>query len=370
MATSRLFYDITRVHADAIVNTCNPKPIYAAGTDGAIYRAAGAEELLAERKKIGDIHPGDIAVTPAFRLPAKYIIHASGPVWKGGANGEFDILTACYRKSLEKAVELGCKSIAFPLMATGVYGFPKEKALQIALGTIQMFVMAHDITVFLVIFSEAPYKLSLNIFPKIDAFIDSNEVEEKLRVEYLENEPEAGKLTEEEIEQYLESRRNLIRASRAHSGQNQTQNGENQKENQKDTPKKGKGTAADEALASAGVSFHDKLFEYIARSGLDSKEIYSAANMDRKLYSKICGKKEAKPKKKNVLSLAIGLHLNMDETKDLLARADCALNPHDKLDLAVEAFIRDKEYDIGTINWYLFSHKLDTLGDYGQEGLE
>lgn len=119
--------DITKVKADAIVNTANPEPKYAAGTDGAIYKAAGADKLLAERKKIGRIKCGDVAVTPAFNLKAKYIIHTVAPAWNGGNKGEFEALKSCYSRSLTKAAELGCESIAFPLIATGVYMFPKDK---------------------------------------------------------------------------------------------------------------------------------------------------------------------------------------------------------------------------------------------------
>ena len=125
--------DITKVKADAIVNTANPMPLYANGTDRAIYEAAGADQLLAERKKIGPIKRGEVAVTPAFQLNAKYIIHAVGPGWEGGNHGEYEILQSAYEKSLEKARKLGCQSIAFPLMATGVNGFPKRHAMKIAM---------------------------------------------------------------------------------------------------------------------------------------------------------------------------------------------------------------------------------------------
>ena len=137
--------DITKVKADIIVNTANPKPIYASGTDLAIYQAAGADALLAERKKIGDIARGDIAVTGAYALKAKYIIHTVGPIWIDGNQHEFEILESCYVKSLQKALELGCESIAFPLIAIGVYGFPKDQALQIAVSVFSRFLMENDI---------------------------------------------------------------------------------------------------------------------------------------------------------------------------------------------------------------------------------
>ena len=135
--------DITKVRADAIVNTANPRPIYAGGTDAAVYLAAGPEALLAERRKIGRISPGEAAVTPAFALPAEYIIHTVGPVWEGGGRGEYDLLASCYRKSLLLARQLGCRSIAFPLISTGVYGFPRDKALEIALSEISAFLEDH-----------------------------------------------------------------------------------------------------------------------------------------------------------------------------------------------------------------------------------
>ena len=126
--------DITKVKADAIVNTANPEPKYAAGTDGAIYKATGADKLWSERKKIGRIKFGDVAVTPAYKLKAKYIIHTVAPAWNGGNKGEFEVLKSCYSRSLTKAAELGCESIAFPLIATGVYMFPK-KGLKAELGS-------------------------------------------------------------------------------------------------------------------------------------------------------------------------------------------------------------------------------------------
>lgn len=131
--------DITRVKADVIVNTANPNPICASGTDLAIYEAAGKEKLLEERAGIGKIARGDIAVTGAYNLKAKYIIHTVGPVWTDGLHHEFEILEDCYRKSLQKALELKCESIAFPSISTGVYSFPVELAAKIAVRTVARF---------------------------------------------------------------------------------------------------------------------------------------------------------------------------------------------------------------------------------------
>ncbi|MDD6826031.1 MAG: macro domain-containing protein [Oscillospiraceae bacterium] len=170
--------DITKVKADVIVNTVNPKPVIGGGTDSAINKAAGEEKLLTERQKIGHIARGEMAVTPAFDLKAKYIIHTVGPIWEGGSKGEFDILRSCYRKSLEKAAELGCESVAFPLIATGVYGFPKDKALQIAMSEIGSFLMQDgtEMTVKLVVFGDKAFRLSRNLFFQVESFITDEEV--------------------------------------------------------------------------------------------------------------------------------------------------------------------------------------------------
>lgn len=160
--------DLTKVKADAIVNTANPKPTIGRGTDSAIFSAAGEKELLAARKKIGDIAPGDASYTDAFHLNAKYIIHTVGPAWFGGHKNEREILHSCYRNSLTLADKLSCKSIAFPLIATGVYGFPKDEALQIALSEINKFLLGHEMNVTLVVFDKKAFELSGKLVGEID----------------------------------------------------------------------------------------------------------------------------------------------------------------------------------------------------------
>ncbi|MBR3188696.1 MAG: macro domain-containing protein, partial [Lachnospiraceae bacterium] len=176
--------DITRVKADAIVNTANPEPCYASGTDAAIYEAAGADELLDARKKIGKITPGEAAVTSAFRLPAKYIIHTVGPAWIDGDHGEYDILRSCYRKSLLLADQLGCESIAFPLIATGIYGFPKDKALDIALTVIREHLEESDLQVTLVVFGQESFQIASGLVEQVEEYIDENYAAEKSEEEY------------------------------------------------------------------------------------------------------------------------------------------------------------------------------------------
>ena len=171
--------DITKIKADAIVNTANPEPVYMAGTDSAVYVAAGSEKLLEERRKIGRIAEGNVAVTPAFDLDAKYIFHTVGPIWQGGSYGEKEIVKNCYLNCLNKAVELGIDSIAFPLIATGIYGFPKAEALQIATSVFSTFLAENDLEITLVVFDNESFELTGKIFAGVNQFIDDNYVEEK-----------------------------------------------------------------------------------------------------------------------------------------------------------------------------------------------
>ena len=164
-------HDITRVAADIIVNTANSEPVIGRGTDSAIYAAAGADALLAARKQIGSIAPGQAAATPAFALPAKYIIHTVGPAWVDGDHGEREILRACYENTLALAVDLKAESIAFSLIATGVYGFPKDAALDIALSAIGKFLLTHEIHVILVVLGKEAFALSEKLVGSIDAFL-------------------------------------------------------------------------------------------------------------------------------------------------------------------------------------------------------
>ena len=176
--------DITKVAADAIVDTANPQPVIGAGTDSAIYKAAGAELLLAERRKIGAIHPGEAAVTPAFALPAKYIIHTVGPAWQGGDAGEFETLASCYCKSLLLAKQLGCESVAFPLISTGTYGFPKDKALSVAMETIGEFLQGDDLDVTLTVLNKEAFTLSQDLLDDVQSYIDDRTAEMLHQMEY------------------------------------------------------------------------------------------------------------------------------------------------------------------------------------------
>ena len=319
--------NITLVKADAIVNTANPMPVVGGGTDSAIYDAAGREKLLEKRREIGEIKPGDARVTEAFALDAKYIIHTVGPMWIDGAHGEMDVLRNCYRNSLELAGELSCKSIAFPLISTGVYGFPKDEALQIALAEINWFLLKSDMLVILVVFDRKSFELSGKLLSGIEEYIDENGVDITRKQEYGSN----SRFSRDEHVFHINSE---IKPEKKLS----------------------------DVLGEAGKSFQDKLFELIDASGMTDVEVYKKANIDRKVFSSIKCKKDYKPSKKTAVSFAIALKLDMAATKDLLGRAGFALSPSSRFDLIISYFVEKKIYDIYEINAALFEYDEQILG--------
>lgn len=177
--------DITLMNTEAIVNTANDYPTVGTGCDNAVYKAAGYEKLLAYRKKkIGLVPEGGVFITPGFDLQAKYIIHAVSPFYMGGNEGEEDKLRSCYRKSLQLAKEYGIKSIAFPLISTGSFGYPKEGGIRIAIDEIHAFLLHNDMDIFLVVFDEKAKSLGNKIYPELQEYINQNYIEDKLKEEY------------------------------------------------------------------------------------------------------------------------------------------------------------------------------------------
>ena len=350
--------DITKVNADAIVNTANPNPICASGTDLAIYKAAGKKQLLAERQKIGKIARGDVAVTGAYQLQAKYIIHTVGPIWEDGKKHEFDTLESCYRKSLQKAVELKCESIAFPLISTGVYGFPKDKALQIAVSVFSEFLTENEMQIILVVFDKKSFQLSGQIVGEIDSYIDANYVSESHKKEYLvgsKGRARSRHIPDEELyEQILRSE---------DIEESHTFDEEPDADIRLTEPcMLSADMSLEDQLANMGASFHEKLFDLIEAVGIDNKDVWKNANLDRKHFSKIQCDEHYHPKKKTVMALCIALHLDLEQSKDLMARADWAFSPSSKFDLIVQKAIIDKQYDIMQLNVTLFKYTNEILG--------
>ena len=375
--------NLTKVHADAIVNTANPMPVYGDGTDRAIYMAAGADELLAERRKIGAISRGEAAVTKAFRLPARFIIHTVGPVWQGGDHGEFETLRSCYRKSLLLAEQLECQSIAFPLISTGVYGFPRDKALDIALSCFREHLRDSEIDIILVVFDRKSFQLSEELVSDVEQFIDEQTVKYQYEMEMPSVSLSYG------AEQERRERggpKGSDRAKRAKSAapkqekrpkpkpqerQKSVRRGifdpeiaalfERLKEKQSGHGADLKQGSLEDVMNNIGETFQQRLLRMIDERQYTDAQVYKKALLDRKLFSKIRCKEDYNPSKKTVLALALALELNLDETIDLLARAGYALSPSSKSDLLVEYCILKEKYDLIDVNALLFHYGLPTL---------
>ena len=334
--------DITKVSADAIVNTANPKPVIGSGTDSAIYKAAGENNLLAARKAIGDIEPGQAVHTNAFKLKAKYIIHTVGPVWVDGKHGEKDILRSCYANSLSLADKLKCKSVAFPLISSGAYGFPKDTALDVALSEIGKFLLTHDMNITLVVFDKTAFELSEKLMGEIKQFID-----EQTAASLREQERFHGNLRLNARSVYFEEERK--RALSQHGRAPVFP----------DIAEKN----LSETVCSAGQTFQEKLFELIDKSGMDDVTVYKKANIDRKVFSRIRSKRDYKPKKKTAVAFAIALELDLPTTVDLLARAEIAFSQSNLFDLIIAYFITHGIYDMFEINAALFQYDQPVLGE-------
>ena len=409
MAFEIIRNDITRVAADAVVNTANPLPVVGGGTDTAVYRAAGERRLLAQRKKIGDIAPGQAVRTAAFRLPAKHIIHTVGPVWQGGDHGERDVLRACYANSLALAGKLGCGSVAFPLIAAGSYGFPKDEALRIALEEIGKFLLTHEMRVILVVFDAASFALSSSLLGDIQQFIDDRAAGLLREQEYggktrharahgrFEPFPAEDNAADTDGASELPpADAGFSEADRRAEAPERTETagplfcapavqkqaaGPFHLPSRKVAAEKSRAPAPpaasravpfadfaagqkslDEMLNSAGETFQQRLFALIDASGMDDVTVYKKANIDRKVFSRIRCKADYKPTKKTAVAFAIALELDMPTMLDLLARAEIAFSPSSKFDLIVTYFVTHRIYDIFEINAALFQYGQPLLG--------
>ena len=320
--------DITKMKVDAIVNAANETLLGGGGVDGCIHRAAGPE-LLQECRTLGGCRTGEAKITGAYRLPCRYIIHTVGPVWNGGKYGEREQLASCYRISLALAKEHGCETVAFPLISSGIFGYPKDQALRVAVDTIGEFLLHNDMTVYIVIFSRTAYQISSKLFADIAEYVDDHYVDA-----------------------HTDSQRERLRRRGVVESRMLTA--------YEDAPMAASGL--DEALAHLDAGFSETLLKIIDRSGKKDAEVYKKANVDRKLFSKIRNNPDYKPSKPTAIAFAIALELNLDETRDLVARAGYALSASSKFDVIIEYFIRQKKYDIFEINEALFAFDQSLLG--------
>lgn len=321
--------DITKMSVDAIVNAAKESLLGGGGVDGCIHRAAGPE-LLQECRTLGGCRIGEAKITGAYRLPYRYIIHTVGPVWNGGKYGEREQLASCYRTSLALAKEHGCETVAFPLISSGIFGYPKNQALRVAVDTIGEFLLHNDMTVYIVIFSRTAYQISSKLFADIAEYVDDHYVDA-----------------------HTDSRRDRLRRMSVLEGRALSA-----------------GAAAapmsadnlDDLLAHLDAGFSETLLKLIDRSGKKDAEVYKKANVDRKLFSKIRNNPDYKPSKPTAVAFAIALELSLPETRDLIARAGYALSPSSKFDVIIEYFIMQRDYDIFKINEALFAFDQSLLG--------
>ena len=350
--------DIVRMKADAIVNTANPKPVVGRGTDAAIYDAAGPQ-LLNARRQIGRIMPGCCAVTPAYALDASYVIHAVGPRWQGGEQNEQALLRQCYDRALALASDLGCRSIAFPLISTGNYGFPKDLALEIAVSAFRAFLAGSDIRIFLVVWDRTSVRLSERLQENVKKYVDENYVEQKTQEEYASS-PK------------LSMRRR--RRPSFFDGPGKTSSAPDAAFGAVPFPAPcaapcEAATAEDsdepslrELLRQTDAGFSETLLRLIDDSGKKDAEIYRRANLTRQHFFKIRSNPAYRPTKATALALAIALELDLEQTKDLIGRAGYALTNSSKFDVIITYFIRQRRYDIFEINTALYEYDQLTLG--------
>lgn len=317
--------DITKMQVDAIVNAANQELRMGGGVCGAIFQAAGSTELQQACNSLGNCQTGEAVITDAFKLDAKYIIHAVGPVWRNGSDKEEELLTACYNNSLNLALSHGCESIAFPLISSGIYGYPKEQALQVAISTISSFLMNHEMLVYIVVFDKKAFQLSEKLFKSIEEYIDEHYIEE-MNLDYGKNRRE---------EYLLEARMTEIQSS---------------------------DILLKDIVDHLDESFSEMLLRLIDERDLTDVAVYKSANIDRRLFSKIRNNKDYTPLKKTVVAFSIALRLNLEETNSLLEKAGYTLSRSHKFDVIIEYFIRQENYNIFEINEALFSFDQVLLG--------
>jgi len=347
--------DIVNMQVDAVVNTANPNPAIGTGVDGGIHKKAG-HELLGARKKIGCINFGDAVITPGFGLDAKYVIHTVGPIWKDGNHGEEQILASCYRKSLALAKEHKCESIAFPLIATGNYGFPKSLALQIAVREISSFLLGNEMQIYLVVFGKEAFALSEKLFKSVSSYIDENYICSKTLDEYGTESVHGSGLEIRRIGESLKDR------SRIHEDICPSKALEERLD-----MSVGAAVAMDsdgwgQLLKDLDAGFSEMLLQLIDRTGKKDSEIYKKANVDRKLFSKIRNNMDYKPSKTTALAFAFALELDVNETKDFIGRAGFALSHSSKFDVIVEYFLVNKNYNVFELNEVLFAFDQPLIG--------
>ena len=333
--------DITRMRVDAIVNAANSSLLGGGGVDGAIHRAAGPE-LLEECRTLGGCPTGAARITKGYHLPAKYVIHTVGPVWCGGKHGERNLLSSCYTSSLALAKENGCGSIAFPMISTGAYGYPKDEAMEVAVEAISSFLMQNDMMVYLVVFGRESLATGKKLFRDVQSYIDDVYVEEHLDLNIEESRRFRWRRMRPAVHEAADYAEAAPLAAPAMGALPETD--------------------WDELLRQTDEGFSHALLRMIDERGMKDSECYRKANIDRKLFSKIRSNPEYRPGKQTVFAFAMALELTLDEAKDLLNKAGFSISHSSKFDVVMEYFLRNRFYDVMQINEVLFDCDLPLLG--------
>lgn len=352
--------DITKLKVDAVVNAANNSLLGGGGVDGAIHRAAGPQ-LLEECRTLGGCETGQAKITGGYDLPAKYVIHTVGPIWRGGQHREAELLASCYRNSLALAKEHACESIAFPMISTGAYGYPKDDALQIAVGEISAFLMENDMLVYLVVFGRESLTSGKKLFREVQEYIDDVYAEEhgdnlsERRRRQMINVQEAA---------YYEAGEGFFGAQpkASHDFLAPSARPANVPDEMTVCDSMTADSELKELLRRQDEGFSQALLRLIDERGMTDAECYRRANIDRRLFSKIRSDPGYKPKKPTAFAFAVALGLDLEETRDLLCKAGFAISRSSKFDIIVEYFIRRGLYDVFVINEVLFENDQPLLG--------
>lgn len=347
--------DITKVECDAIVNAANSTLLGGGGVDGAIHKAAG-RGLLLECMKLGGCKVGQAKITKGYNLPCKYVIHTVGPKWKGGKNGEKELLENCYKNSLALAKENNCESVAFPLISSGVYGYPMNEAFKVAVDTVAEFLMHNDMLVYIVVYNKNAFATSSKLFIDIAQYIDDNYVAEhspydSRRINNIGESmplPQTRFLSDEDLPEsaVLESTFRQCEECREDI-----------------TTTLAKAVSLENIIdKTVDESFSEMLLRLIDERGMKDSECYKKANIDKRLFSKIRSNPDYKPSKPTVLAFCIALELPLYQTNEMLMKAGFALSHSNKFDIIVEYFIKQSNYNIFEINEALFAFDQSLLG--------
>lgn len=368
--------DISRVHADVLVNAANVRLAPGGGVCGALFSAAGFDEMRAACEAIGGCATGDAVATPAFNLPARWCVHAVGPIWRGGRAHEEELLHRCYRSAFARAVELGARSVAFPLISAGIYGFPVERALAIAREEVAAFLRHHDeVALTLVVFERAVVQMGNALVEQVQEYIDDEYVDSssfmrrdagELERELQWAEDASAPLSVEMAEpvalpECLQEDDASIAAPRPFVAANIRMSGAAMP----GAPSRAGATLDAEIaqlVSTLDAPFSTTLLALIDARGMTDAEVYHRANISRQLFSKIRGNESYRPSKQTVVALAIALELDMSATQDLLARAGFTLSKSSKFDVIVRFFIERGIYDLFQLNEVLFAYDLPLVG--------